>query len=114
MKEHLLCCSGRAGFMYVSDNAKIIDYQYNYKRLGDLPFMIYYDFETTTGSVVFFDAKMYVLSYCRIVAFHPELKIPRIVIYRSYDQNPDQLKSLMHFQVLEYDFSSTENFNKTT
>ena len=35
------------------DNGKIIDYQDHYKNLCDLPFPVYYDFETTTGSVVF-------------------------------------------------------------
>ena len=101
MQEHLSCCSGKAGFNYVFDNGKILNYQDNYGKIGDLPFTIYCDFETTTGSVAFFDAKMYVVSYCIIAAFHPELNIPRIVIYRSYDQRPDILKSLLHFQVLE-------------
>ena len=104
MKKHLSCCSGKAGFTFSFDNEKIIDYQDHYKNLGDVPFAVYYDFETTTGSVVFFDIKMYVVSYCMVVAFHPDLKIPRLVIFRSYDQNPNALISLTHFQVLEYDF----------
>ena len=114
MQEHLSCCSGKAGFNYVFYNRKILNYQDNYGKIGDLPFTIYYDFETTTGSVAFFDAKMFVVSYFVIAAFHPELNIPRIVIYRSYDQHPDALKSPAHFQVLEYDFFSTEKINKTT
>ena len=113
-QEHLSCCSGKAGFNYVFDNGKILNYQDNYGKIGDLPFTIYYDFETTAGSVVFFDAKMYVVSYCIIAAFDPELNVPRIVIYRSYDQHADTLKSLPHLQVLEYDFFSTEKINKTT
>lgn len=115
MQKHLSLCSGKAGFTYSFDNGKILDYQDHYKNLGNLPFSIYFDFETTTGSVVFFDAKMYVVSYCIIAAFHPELNIPRLVIYRSYDQNPNELTSLTHFQALQNDFfSSLENFNKTT
>ena len=54
MKKHLSCCAGRAGFTFSFDNGKIIDYQDHYKNLIDVPFSIYYDFETTTGSVVFF------------------------------------------------------------
>ena len=69
-----------------------------------MSFSIYYDFETTTGSVVFFDAQMYVVSYCMVVTFHPDLKIPRLVIFRSYDQNPSALISLSHFQALEFNF----------
>ena len=98
MQKHLSVCSGKAGFTYSFDNGKILDYQSHYKNLADLPFSVYYDFETTTGSVIFFDANMYVVSYCIIVAFHPELSIPRIVILRSYDQNPNELISLTHFK----------------
>ena len=86
MQKHLSCCAGKAGFTFLFDNEKIIDYQDHFKNLGDFPFAVYYDFETTTGNVVFFDAKMYVVSYCMIVAFHPERKIPRLVVFRSYDQ----------------------------
>ena len=115
MQKHLSLCSGKAGFTYSFDNGKILDYQDHYKNLGNLPFSIYFDFETTTGSVVFFDAKMYVVSYCIIAAFHPELNIPRLVIYRSYDQNPNELTSLTHFQALEYNFfNNSKNFNTTT
>lgn len=115
MKKHLACCSGKAGFTFSFDNGKIVDYQDHYRNLGNLPFSIYYDFETTTGSVVFFDAKMYVVSYCMVVAFHPELKIPRLVIFRSYDQNHNALTSLSHFQALEFNFfQDSGNFSKTT
>ena len=90
-------------------------YQDHYKNLDDLPFTVFYDCETTTGSIVFFDAKMFVVSYCMIVAFHPELKIPILVIFRSYDQNPNAMVSLILFQALQYDFfSDPENYNKTT
>ena len=115
MQKHLSCCAGKAGFTFLFDNGKIIDYQDHFKNLGDLPFAVYYDFQTTTGSVVFFDAKMYVVSYCMIAAFHPELKIPRLAIFRSYDQNPNALISLTHFQTLQNDFfNDPKNFNKTT
>ena len=58
----------------------------------------------------FFDAKMYAVSYCMIVAFHPGLKIPRICIYRSYDQPADKLTSLSHFETLRYSFFSDKDF----
>ena len=115
MEKHLSICSSKAGFTFSFDNGKIIDYQDQCKNLGDLPFTVYYYFKTTAGSVVFFDAKMYVVSYCIVMAFHPELKIPRLVIFRIYDQNPNALISLTHFQALQYDFFSyPENYNRTT
>ena len=49
------------------------------------------------------------------VAFHPDLKIPRLVIFRSYDQSPNAWISLTHFQTLQYDFlDNPKNFNKTS
>ena len=101
MQEHLSCCAGKTGFTFSFDNGKIMDYQDNYKHLGDVPFSNYFDFETTTGSVAFFDAKMFVVSYCMVVAFHPELDIPRICAFRSYNQSPDQLIFLSHFEALQ-------------
>ena len=80
MQKHLSVCAEKAGFTFSFDNRKIIDYQEHYKNLGDVPFSVYCDFETTTGSVVFFDAKMYVISYCIVIAFHPDLKLPRLII----------------------------------
>ena len=79
------------------------------------PSAFFFDFETTTGSVVFFDAKMYVVSYCMVIAFHPELDIPRICIFRSYDQHTDQLTSLSHFEVLQCNFfAEKDHYNRVT
>ena len=115
MKKHLSICSCNAGFIFSFDNGKMVDYQDHYRNLGNFPFSIYYDFETTTGSVLFFDAKMYVVSYCMVLAFHPNLKIPRLMIFRSYDQNQNALTSFSHFQALEFDlFEDPKNFSKTT
>ena len=108
-------------FTQLQDNAltaiigKVIDYQDHYKNFGDVSFSIYYDFETTTGSVVFFDAKMYVVTYCIIVAFHPDLNFPRLYIYRSYDQTQQQLVSTTHFEAIQNNFFADKlNYNKTT
>ena len=54
MKEHLSCCAGKTGFAFSFDNGKVIDYQDHYSNLVDVPFSMYFDFETTTGNVVFF------------------------------------------------------------
>ena len=49
-----------------------------------------------------------------VVAFHPKINLPRIVIYRSFDQTENELQSLSHFQILDYDFFNIEknNFNR--
>ena len=105
----------RTSRLYSFDNGKIINYQDNFKKLGDLPFAVYYDFETKTGSVVFSNAKMYVVSYCMIIAFHPDLNIPRLYIYRSYDPSDEDLTSLHHFDAVQRNFFNfRENFNIKT
>ena len=51
-----------------------------------------------------------------ITEFHPSIKLPRISIFRSFDQNKNDLESISHFQVIEYEFFNTEKeyFNRTT
>ena len=104
MKKHMSVCSGKAGLEFSFENGKIIDYQDHYNNLGDLPFSVYYDFETAIGNAVLFDAKTYIVSYCMIVAFHPELNLPRISIFRSYDQTESEITSLSHFENIEHNF----------
>ena len=41
--------------------------------------------------------KMFVVSYVVIVAFHPALKLDRIIIYRSFAHSVEQLTSLHYF-----------------
>ena len=80
-----------------------------------MPFSVYFDFETTTRNVVFLYAKMYVVSYSIIVAFHPDLSLPRINIFRSYDQSYNSLMSLAHFFVLDFNFfNDPEIYKKNT
>ena len=115
MKEHLSCCSGKAGFTFSFDNGKVIDHQDHFSNLGDLPFAIYFDFERTAGNVVFFDTKMYVVSYSIVVAFHPDLSLPRINTFRSYDQSFSSLMSPAHFYVQDFNFfDDYEIYNKNT
>ena len=41
--------------------------------------------------------KMFVVSYVMIVAFHPELKLDRIIIQRSFAHSIEQLTNLDYF-----------------
>ena len=116
MQKHLSVCTGKAGYEFTIDNGKIIDYQEHYSNIGDVPFSIYYDFETTTGSAVFFDENMFVVSYCVIIAFHQTINLPRIVIFRSFDQYENELYSLSRFNISDFDFFNQNKryFNFTT
>ena len=41
--------------------------------------------------------KIFVVSYVMIVAFHPALKLDRIIIYRSFAHSLEQLTTLNYF-----------------
>lgn len=56
------------------------------------------DFETTTDNTVIFDLKMFVISYCQIYTFHPSLNLDKTVIFRSFEQNAEEIYDLSHFR----------------
>ena len=64
MAKHNTVCAAKERIIYAFDNRKIISFQDNFKVLGDVPFTVYFDFETTTGDTLFLDPKMFVVSYC--------------------------------------------------
>ena len=78
---------------------------------GDLPFVLYFDFEATTPTDNCFDPeqrKMFVVSYVIIVTFHPALNLDRIMIQRSYAHSIDQLTSLNYFSDDQMKFNNLE------
>ena len=55
MKKHLSFCGAKEEITYAFDNGQILNYQDNFKYLSELPFTVYFNFETTTrGNSVFF------------------------------------------------------------
>ena len=52
---------------------------------------------------------MYVMSYCQIYSFHPSLELDKTVIFRSFQQTPEQIYDLSHFKN-----EHTAFFDKTT
>ena len=98
MQKHLSICAAKEGITYSFNNSQIIDYQDNYKYIGVLPFTVYFDFETATGDAVFFDSKMFVISYCMIFSFNKELNFDEIVIFRSFQQSANILYDISHFK----------------
>ena len=86
-KRHTENCSGKPGVVYSFNNQCLISYVDNSGNKGDLPFVIYFDFETTAPIDNCLDPeqkKMFVVSYVMIFAFHPALKLDRIIVYRSF------------------------------
>ena len=106
-KRHMEHCSGSPGVVYNFNNQNLISYQDNFHAKGDVPFVIYFDFETTAPTDNCLDPeqkKMFVVSYVMIVAFHPELKLDCIIIQRSFAHSIEQLTSLDYFTREEISF----------
>ena len=107
------CCTGQAGYSLVFDQS-VANHQDNFNKIGDLPFSVCYDFETTTGSAIYTDAKMYVVSYCMIVAFQADLKMLPLVIYWASDQILPELRCLDYLDQVKNNFLSYCYHNKKT
>ena len=96
-ERHMISCSGKPGIIYNFNNQSLISYEDNFKAKGDIPFTVYFDFETTAPTDNCLDPeqkKMFVVSCVIIVAFHPTLNLDRIIIYRSFAHTLEQLSSI--------------------
>ena len=60
-----------------------------------MPFVIYFDYETTTVDSVFNDKQMFVINYCQIYTFHRDLDLDKI--FRGFQQAEDEIYCLNHF-----------------
>ena len=99
-KRHIENCAGAPGVIYNFNTKNLISFQDNFNAKGDLPFVLYFGLETTSLTDNCLDPeqkKMFVVSYVLIVAFHPALKLNRIIIQRSYAHSSEQLTSLNYF-----------------
>ena len=104
MKKHFEVCAAKEGITYSFDNGNIISFQDNFRYQSGLPFIVYFDFETTTGDSEFFDPKMYIVSYRQISTFHPGLNLDQIVIFRSLQQNAEEIYDLSHLKKKQVPF----------
>ena len=94
--------------VYNFNNQNLISYQDNFHAKDDIPFVIYFDFETTAPTDNCFDPeqkKMFAVSYVMIIAFHPELKLNRIVIQRSYPHSIEELNYFTQDQINFIDYT---------
>ena len=89
-QKHTKICVAKEGIVYTFENGKIISLQDNFRYLDDVPFTVYFDFETT-GDIVFSNPKMFVVSYCQIYSFHLSLNLDKIVIFRRFQQSPEEI-----------------------
>ena len=112
MKNHIQVCAAKEGITYSFNKGEIISFQDNFKYLGDVPFTVYFDFETTTGGTVFFYPNMFVVSCCQIYSFHPSLNLGKIVIFWSFQQNAEEIYNLSHFRQEQVAFFDRTAFHQ--
>ena len=94
LEKHVKVCSSVTGIAYRFYNQK--------NRVFSKKFQLYgrftvYSLQATTGGSVIDDKKMYVISYCQVYAFHSNLKVPKILVFMSFQQDFNEITSLDHF-----------------
>ena len=112
MFNHVKTYSDIAGIVYKLENHKTIYFRDNFKYMGDLPFTVYFYLETTTGDSILHEPKMFVISYCQIYAFHADLKLDKIVIFRSFPQNAEEVYSTDRLSQEHIKYFDTVTFNQ--
>ena len=94
---HMEHCSGVPGIIYNFNNQNLVTFEDNLGYKGDLPVVAYINFETTAPIGNCFDPeqkKMFVVSYVIVFAFHPKLKMDRVIIQRSFGHSLEQLTTI--------------------
>ena len=99
-KKHVENCSGIPGIVYNFHTQNLITFKDNLKNKGDLPMTFYFDLETTAPTDSCYDPEqkeMFVVSYVIIIAFHPDLKMKKIICERPYGHSLKQLSTIDYF-----------------
>ena len=94
LATHMKNCLGKPGFVYNFQTRNLLTFEENLKFKRDVPLTTYIDFETTAPTDCCLDPesnKMNVVSYVIILAFHPKLELPRIIIERSFGHSLERL-----------------------
>ena len=111
-ENHLKICSGKPGVVYNFCSRTITSFEENYKLKGDVPFAIYFDFETTAPTdSAFLDPEqmeMFVVSYVMVVAFHPFYNFDRILIQRSIHYDKKELSGIRYLTREQLQFAPSE------
>ena len=105
-------CSGVPGIVYNFNNQNLVTFEDNFKSKGDLPFALYFDFETTSPTDNYFNpeqTKMLVVCYALIACFHPKLKIQKTIVKRSYTHSINELSSISYLTADQLNFADLKH-----
>ena len=97
LERHIKHCTGKPGFIYNFQTRNLLTFEENLQFKRDVPLTAYIDFETTAPTDDYLDPecnKMNVVSYVIILAFHPNLNLPRIIIERSFGHSLERLSQI--------------------
>lgn len=61
---------------------------------------------------LFFQTRECVISYCQIYTFHPSLNLDKIVVFRSFQQKPEEMYDLSHFKKEQEPYFDRANFHQ--
>ena len=95
--RHIENCTGIPGFVYNFNTQNLLTFEENLKFKRDIPLTVYIDFETTAPTNDCLDPetkKMNAVSYVIIFAFHPKLKMKRVIIERSFGHSLQKLTTI--------------------
>ena len=110
--QHLKVCSRKPGIVYNFCSQTLTSFEDNYKSKGDVPFTLFFDFETTSPTDADYlnpeDKKMFVVSYVIVVAFHPHFDFDRILIQRSVCHSKKELISINYLTREQFAFKTPE------
>ena len=111
-ENHVKVCSGKPGIVYNFCSQTLTSFEDNYKAKGDVPFTIYFDFETTSPTDSEYlnpeEKKMFVMSYVIVVAFHPHFNFNRIVVQRSMCHPKEEMTSVNYLSREQFEFKPLE------
>ena len=74
------------------ENSNVQTFKANVTFTIELPFAIYFNFETISGKKTYDlnqDTDFYPVSYTMVIAFHPKLNLDKTFIVRSFEQLSD-------------------------
>ena len=97
--SHVKNCSGKPGIVYNFNIQNIVTYEDNLKYVGDLPFSIYADFETSAPNCDFTcpeNSTMFAVSYALVFTWHPKLNLPRQCVVRGFNHTVESLTDLSY------------------
>ena len=98
-ERHIKNCSGKPGIVYNFNIQNIVSFEDNLKYIGDIPFSVYADFETTAPNSDFScpeNSPMFPVSYALVFAWHPKLNLPRQFVVRGFNHSLDQLADMSY------------------